>query len=105
MATEPDKPNEYLIRIQRRLETDSGNPLSRFARLSEFVIRKSFLSHCIPIFSILGGLKVFFFISAFGSNLVWLLGLYFNRLFRLSGTAQCPRTVGIGTAFGQNQGD
>lgn len=105
LATEPDKPNEYLIRIQRRLETDSGNPLSRFARLSEFVIRKAFLSHCIPIFSILGGLKAFFFIAAFGSNLVWLLGLYFNRLFRHSGTAQSPRTVGILTAFGQNQGD
>lgn len=105
LATEPDKPNEYLIRIQRRFETDSGNPLSRFARLSEFVIRKAFLSHCIPIFSILGGLKVFFFISAFGSNLVWMLGLYFNRLFRHSGTAQSPRTVGILTAFGRNQGD
>lgn len=105
LATESDKPNEYLIRIQRRLETDSGNPLSRFARLSEFVIRKAFLSHCIPIFSFLGGLKAFFFIAAFGSNLVWLLGLYFNRLFRHSGTAQIPRTVGILTAFGQNQGD
>lgn len=105
LATEPDKPNEYLIRIQRKLETDSGNPLSRFARLSEFVIRKSFLSHCIPIFSLLGGLKVFFFISAFSGNLVWMLGLYFNRLFLHSRTAQSPRAAGILTAFGQNQGD
>lgn len=103
LATEPDKPNEYLIRIQRRLEADSGNPLSRFARLSEFVIRKAFLSHCIPIFSILGGLKVFFFISAFGSHLVWMLGLYFNRFFRHSGTLRTSRAAGMLTAFGQTK--
>jgi phosphatidylglycerophosphate synthase len=104
LATDPDKPNEYLIRIQQRLEADSGNPLSRFARLSEFAIRKSFLSHCIPIFTLLGGLKVFFFISAFGSHLVWLLGLSFNRFFRQPETAQTVQAGGILTAFGQTKG-
>lgn len=102
LATEPDKPNEYLIRIQRRLEEDAGNPFSRFARLSEFVIRKAFLSHAIPIFTILGGLKVFFFMSAFSSNLVWLLGLSFNRLFQQPKPA--PLT-GLRPVFGQTKGE
>ncbi|MBI4469385.1 MAG: CDP-alcohol phosphatidyltransferase family protein, partial [Acidobacteria bacterium] len=81
LATNPKRPHEYLGRIQRRLEADSGNLLSRLARLTEFVIRKSAFGYWVLVFSALGGLKVFFLMAAFGSNLVWPLALSFNRLF------------------------
>ncbi len=84
LATDPDRPNEYLSRIHRQLEADSSHLLSRFGRLTEFVIRKAPLSHFIPLFSLLGGLKVFFSFAAFGSNVVWLVALSYNRLFRSS---------------------
>lgn len=81
LATAPDRPNEYLQRFHRTLEADSGNALSRFGRLTEFVIRKAPLSHFIPIFTLLGGLKLLFLLAVLSSNLVWLFALYFNRLF------------------------
>lgn len=90
LATEPERPNEYLKRFHQTLEADAGNPLSRFGRLTEFVIRKAPLSHFIPIFTLLGGLKLLFLLAVLSSNLVWLFTLYFNRLFRASGT---PRTA------------
>ncbi|MFQ5741896.1 MAG: CDP-alcohol phosphatidyltransferase family protein, partial [Acidobacteriota bacterium] len=82
LATDPDRPNEYLSRVHRRLEADSGNILSRFGRQAEFLIRRGAFGHYVFLFSLLGGLKVLFLICVFGSNLVWTLALSFNRLFR-----------------------
>jgi len=82
LATDPDRPNEYLGRIHRRLEADSGNLLSRFGRYTEFLIRKAAFGYWVLIFSVLGGLKIFFLLAAFGSNIVWPMALSFNRLFR-----------------------
>lgn len=82
LATDPDRPHELLGRFQRRLEQDSGNIISRFARQAEFVIRKAPFAHFVVIFTLLGGVKVLFLFVAFGTNVIWLLALYFNRLFR-----------------------
>ncbi|MBI3951692.1 MAG: CDP-alcohol phosphatidyltransferase family protein [Acidobacteria bacterium] len=84
LATDPARPHEYRVLLHRQLEADSGNILSRFGRLTEFLIRKGAFSYYVLIFSILGGLKILFLLAAFGSNLVWTLGLSFNRFF------QCP---------------
>lgn len=90
LATDPDKPNEYLGRIHRRLEADSANLLSRFGRTTEFVIRKAPLGYWVLIFSVLGGLKVFFLLAAFGSNVVWPVALSYNRLFRRPSSSLQP---------------
>lgn len=82
LATDPERPNEYLGRVHRQLEADSRNILSRIGRHTEFLIRKAPFSHFVLIFSVLGGLKALFLLAAFGSNLVWALALSFNRLFR-----------------------
>jgi phosphatidylglycerophosphate synthase len=90
LATDPDKPNEYLRRIHRRLEADSGDFFSRFGRHTEFVMRKAAFGYWVLIFSLLGGLKVFFLMAAFGSNIVWPVALSFNRLFRRPPLATQP---------------
>lgn len=82
LATDPGRPQEYRIRLHRRLEADSGNFLSRFGRLTEFLARNGAFCYYVLIFSTLGGLKLLFLLAAFGSNVIWLLVLHWNRLFR-----------------------
>jgi len=82
VATTPDRPEQYLPRYYRALEGDSGNVISKFVRQVHMFIKKGVLCHYVLIFSVLGGLPVFFCMAVFGSNLAWLLGLYTGRLFR-----------------------
>ncbi len=81
LATDPARPHEYRVRLHRTLEADSANVLSRFGRLTEFLCRHGALCYYVLIFTVLGGLKVFFLIAVFGTNLVWMLVLHYNRLF------------------------
>ncbi len=84
LATDPDRPHEYRQRLHRRLEADAdaGNIFSWCVRRVEFLIRKPAICHYVLLFSLLGGLKIFFVLAALGANLVWLFVLSFNRLFR-----------------------
>jgi CDP-alcohol phosphatidyltransferase len=82
VATSPDRPEQYLPRYYRLLENDSVSIISKFVRHVHLFLKKGVLCHYILIFSVLGGLPVFFCMAAFGSNVAWLLGLYTGRLFR-----------------------
>ncbi|MBI4473113.1 MAG: CDP-alcohol phosphatidyltransferase family protein [Acidobacteria bacterium] len=82
LATDPGRPQEYRVRLHRRLEADSSNVFSRFGRLTEFLCRHGALCYYVLIFTVLGGLKVLFMIAVIGSHLVWMLVLRYNRLFR-----------------------
>jgi phosphatidylglycerophosphate synthase len=82
LATSPDRPEQYLPRYYRLLENDSVSIISKFVRHVHLFLKKGVLCHYILIFSVLGGLPVFFCMAAFGSNVAWLLGLYTGRLFR-----------------------
>jgi phosphatidylglycerophosphate synthase len=82
VATSPDRPDQYLPRYYRLLENDSVSIISKFVRHVHLFLKKGVLCHYIVIFSVLGGLPVFFCMAAFGSNVAWLLGLYTGRLFR-----------------------
>lgn len=90
LATDPDRPQEYRPRLQRRLEADSANLISRFARLTEPLVRKPAFCHYLVIFTALGGLKVVFLLTTLGANLVWTLALSFNRFFRKPMAAAPP---------------
>jgi phosphatidylglycerophosphate synthase len=81
-ATSADRPEQYLPRYYRLLENDSVSIISKFVRHVHLFLKKGVLCHYILIFSVLGGLPVFFCMAAFGSNVAWLLGLYTGRLFR-----------------------
>jgi phosphatidylglycerophosphate synthase len=81
LATSPDRPEQYLPRYYRLLEDDSANVISKFVRHVHLFLKKGVLCHYVLLFSVLGGLPVFFCMAVFGSNAAWLLGLYTSRLF------------------------
>lgn len=76
------RPQEYLIRYYRRLEEDSGNPISHFVRQTQFLMKKAPFAYWVLIFSLLGALKMFLLLSALGANLTWVLSLHLRRLFQ-----------------------
>lgn len=82
LATDPARPHEYRTRLHRKLEADRGNLLSRLGRKLDFLVRKPAFGHYVLAFSLFGGLKILFLFTALGANLVWILTLYYNRLFR-----------------------
>ena len=81
LATAPDRPHEYAGRLNRLLESDSSNLVSRVVRHIHIFIKKGVSIHYLLIFTLLGGLPWLLRLAALGSNLTWTLALYFNRRF------------------------
>jgi phosphatidylglycerophosphate synthase len=81
LATAPDRPHEYAGRMNTLLETDSSNPLSFFARHLNVFVRKGVVIHYLLLFAVFGGLRVFLWLAALGSNVTWILTLYFTWRF------------------------
>jgi phosphatidylglycerophosphate synthase len=91
-ATAPDKPNEYLGRMYRLLEKDSGNWISRMVRQVQGFQRRGILIHYIVIFTVIDALPLVFLLATLGAHLTWILTMYFNRRFfsHSSGAALKP---------------
>jgi phosphatidylglycerophosphate synthase len=85
LATGADRPHEYAGKIDRLLEADSSNLVSRIGRQLNMFVRKGILMHYLLMFTLLGGLPVFLGLAAVGSHLTWILALYFTRRFFLRG--------------------
>ena len=83
LATAPGRPHEYAGRLNRLLEEDSSNLISRVVRQIHIFIKKGVSVHYLLIFTVLGGLPLLLRMAALGANLTWTLALYFNlRFFR-----------------------
>lgn len=83
LATAPGRPHEYAGRLNRLLEEDSSNLISRVVRHIHIFIKKGVSVHYLLIFTVLGGLPLLLHLAALGANLTWTLALYFNlRFFR-----------------------
>lgn len=82
LATEADKPEQYLIRFYSTVEKQSHNWVSRMAREVQFVMKKAVFAHHVLWFSVLGIIQVHYLISTLGAVLIWTMGLYYNRVFR-----------------------
>jgi phosphatidylglycerophosphate synthase len=83
LATAPGRPHEYAGRLNRLLEGDSSNLISRVVRQIHIFIKKGVSVHYLLIFTVLGGLPWLLRLAALGANLTWTLALYFNfRFFR-----------------------
>lgn len=83
LATAPGRPHEYAGRLNRLLEEDSSNLISRVVRHIHIFIKKGVSIHYLLIFTVLGGLPLLLRLAALGANLTWTLALYFNlRFFR-----------------------
>lgn len=91
LVTDPARPQEYRRRLHRALEDDKGSLFSRLGRQLEFLVRKPAFCHYVLFFTLFGGLKILFLLTAFGANLVWMFTLYSNRLFRGRTVAEVAR--------------
>jgi phosphatidylglycerophosphate synthase len=82
-STRPDRPHEYIGKIYQLLEQDRGNLVSRAVRELQVFIRKGVVIHYVVLFAALGLLPLLLRLAALGSNLTWILSLYFSyRFFR-----------------------
>jgi phosphatidylglycerophosphate synthase len=75
------RPHEFLGNFYSHLERDSSNAISSIVRRIQPFQKKGVMIHYLFIFTLLGGLEVFFFLAILGSNLTWTLALYFDRRF------------------------
>jgi phosphatidylglycerophosphate synthase len=80
-STHPQRPNEYLGKMYRRLEEDRGNWISRISRNIEFLLKKGVFIHYVVLFAMLGLLPVMMRIAALAANLTWIVALYFAKRF------------------------
>jgi phosphatidylglycerophosphate synthase len=80
-TTAAERPHEYAGQMNQMLEGDSSNWISLMARQINVFIKKGVAIHYLLIFTVAGGLPLFLRLAAFGSNLTWVLVLYFNRRF------------------------
>jgi phosphatidylglycerophosphate synthase len=83
LSTAPDRPHEYAGKMNQLLEADSSNSLSQIVRQVHIFVKKGVLVHYLLIFTVAGGLPLFLWLATIGSNLTWILGLYFTRRFFL----------------------
>jgi phosphatidylglycerophosphate synthase len=83
LSTAPDRPHEYAGKMNQLLEADSSNSLSLIVRQIHVFVKKGVLVHYLLIFTLMGGLPLFLWLATIGSNLTWVLGLYFTRRFFL----------------------
>ena len=81
VATAADRPHEYSGRMNHLMDSDSSNWISSITRQVHVFIKKGVAIHYLLIFTLAGGLPLFLRLAAFGSNLTWVLALYFNRRF------------------------
>ena len=81
VATAADRPHEYSGRMNQLMDADSSNWISFITRQVHVFIKKGVAIHYLLIFTLAGGLPLFLRLAAFGSNLTWVLALYFNRRF------------------------
>jgi phosphatidylglycerophosphate synthase len=81
LATTRGRPHEYAGKMNRLMEADSSNLISKTVRQIHIFVKKGVLVHYLLIFTLLGGLPVFLWLAAIGSNLTWIIALYFTRRF------------------------
>jgi phosphatidylglycerophosphate synthase len=93
VATAADRPHEYSGRMNQLMDADSSNWISFITRQVHVFIKKGVAIHYLLIFTLAGGLPLFLRLAAFGSNLTWVLALYFNR--RFFGRQEIPGTEKI----------
>lgn len=81
-TTRPGAASAYVVRWRRRLEAHRHNFFYRFALRYGELTRRSTLPYALFLFSLLGEMTIVLYLCTFGANLVWILGLYSNRILR-----------------------
>jgi phosphatidylglycerophosphate synthase len=81
LATSRDRPHEYAGRMNQLMEADSSNFVSAIVRQVHIFVKKGVLVHYLLLFTLLGGLHMFLWLAALGSNLTWIIALYLTHRF------------------------
>ena len=79
------RPEQYLAIWQANAEQRRSNPILYAGRNMEFIIRRCFMPYALLFFALLNIMKVAFFLSTIGANLVWLIALYSYSSFAVIG--------------------
>ncbi len=87
-----DNPTDYPNRFHAKLEQNSRNFFHWFARKFYFLTRRAFLPYAILAFCLLDLHELLLAWVTLGANMVWILTLYNNRLFRSSRAEPRDRT-------------
>jgi phosphatidylglycerophosphate synthase len=69
-------PEKFLAIWQKKVESQSSNPLLFLGRHTEFIIRRCFFPYSLLFFAIVNLTNVAFVATALGANLVWVIALY-----------------------------
>ncbi len=77
-----DNPTDYPNRFHAKLEAEKKNFFHWFTRKFYFLTRRAVLPYIILLFCLLDLHEFLLGWVTFGANLVWILTLYNNRLFR-----------------------
>lgn len=77
-----DNPTDFANRIHAKLEQHSRNFFHWFTRHCYFLVRRAVLPYFVLLLCLLDLRVLLLALVTFGANLVWLLTLYNNRLFR-----------------------
>jgi len=77
-----DNPTDYPNRIHAKLEAERKNFFHWFTRKFYFLTRRAVLPYIILAFCLLDLQELLLGWVTFGANLVWILTLYNNRLFK-----------------------
>jgi phosphatidylglycerophosphate synthase len=80
------RPEQYLAIWQAKAESRPSNPILYIGRNTEFIVRRCFLPYALLFFALLNMIKIAFFLSAIGANLVWLIALYSYLSFAATGS-------------------
>ena len=83
LATSRERPQEYAGQKNQLMEADSSNLVSTIVRQVHIFVKKGVLVHYLLLFTLLGGLHMFLWLAALGSNLTWIIALYFTHRFFL----------------------
>jgi phosphatidylglycerophosphate synthase len=89
-----DKPADYANRFYAKLEERQDNFFHWFSRKCSFLTRRAVLPYFIFFFCLLNLRVLLLDWVAFGANVVWIITLYNNRLFRGRVSAKLERSSG-----------
>src|SRR5262249_33568479 len=82
-STHADRPHEYLGKVYTLLDHDRANWISLAVRNVQFLIKKGVFIHYVLLFTVLGWLAALMWFAAVGSNLTWIIALYYcGRFFK-----------------------
>jgi len=69
------RPEQYLQVWQKRAEKRTSGLLLRFARQTEFIVRRCFLPYLFLVIAVLNQMHALVYMAAFGANVAWIVSL------------------------------